>query len=290
MFDFSFSILPQILMGLGLWRKGRLVLAPRGELSPGALSIKPVRKRVFLRAYRLLGRHRRVLWHASTLLEARDIWREFGRSARVLIRENETFLPVVAMPRGARKPGPCRLAFASRAVTKKGLLTALEALATVVDRVDLSVVGAFENGEYEASCHRALARLPDNVRVTLHGVLPRAALLQELRVADAMVFPTAGENFGHVIAEALSESCPVMVSDTTPWTERLARGAGYVVAPNTPERWSEAIRVFVAAGPTEWIAGSERARAAYNEWRSEDKGKHIFQLVQDDLVFNYPED
>ena len=94
-----------------------------------------------------------------------------------------------------------------------------------------------------------------------------------------MVFPTAGENFGHVIAEALSESCPVMCSDATPWTERLDGGAGGVVRPNTPDAWAAAIKDFVAAGPGEWQRQSDNASAAFDNWRAEDKGEHIFALA-----------
>jgi glycosyltransferase involved in cell wall biosynthesis len=40
---------------------------------------------------------------------------------------------------------------------------------------------------------------------------------------DAFVLPTLGENVGHVIAESLSASCPVICSDETPWTDLLGR-------------------------------------------------------------------
>ena len=51
----------------------RVVLAPRGMLGAGALAIKPVKKKVFLTAARLLGLFRGVRWHASTEAERAEI-------------------------------------------------------------------------------------------------------------------------------------------------------------------------------------------------------------------------
>jgi glycosyltransferase involved in cell wall biosynthesis len=44
---------------------------------------------------------------------------------------------------------------------------------------------------------------------------------------DLFLFPTLGENFGHVICEALSAGCPVLISDRTPWRGLSASGAGW---------------------------------------------------------------
>ena len=51
----------------------RVVLAPRGMLGAGALAIKPVKKKVFMTAARLLGLFRGVRWHASTEVERAEI-------------------------------------------------------------------------------------------------------------------------------------------------------------------------------------------------------------------------
>jgi glycosyltransferase involved in cell wall biosynthesis len=90
------------------------------------------------------------------------------------------------------------------------------------------VVGAFDDHEYERAC-RALAN-SEAVRghVEFVGPATREQVLEELLIADAFVFPTAGENFGHVIAEALSMACPVVASDYTPWSPILSAGGGDV--------------------------------------------------------------
>ena len=44
---------------------------------------------------------------------------------------------------------------------------------------------------------------------------------------DLFFLPTRGENFGHVIAEALSVGTPVLISDQTPWRKLAAVGLGH---------------------------------------------------------------
>lgn len=279
LFDPLYSVLPLALVRLGFWNKATCGLAPRGELSPGALKLKPRKKAIFLSLSRLFGLHRNVIWHASTQLEADHIRAVFGRSARIRIRENETSLPVRSRMRKPRPEGPLKVLFASRISPKKGLLTLLEALVGVQGRLQVNVVGAFEDSAYEAKCRSVIATLPDAITVRLKGALPHSAVLEEMRNADIMAFPTAGENFGHVIAEALSEGCPVLVSSHTPWSRRLARRAGGAVDPNTPQAWTAAINALLARGSGEWQRESRAAADVYEEWASEDKGTHIFQSL-----------
>ena len=42
-----------------------------------------------------------------------------------------------------------------------------------------------------------------------------------------MLFPTFGENFGHVIFEALAAGCPILLSDQTPWRGLKEKGCGW---------------------------------------------------------------
>ncbi|MNR20481.1 Glycosyl transferases group 1 [compost metagenome] len=49
------------------------------------------------------------------------------------------------------------------------------------------------------------------------GELVPAMVVQTLARYDLFFLPTLGENFGHVIAEALGCGLPVLISDNTPW-------------------------------------------------------------------------
>ncbi|HYP17006.1 MAG TPA: glycosyltransferase [Opitutus sp.] len=48
-------------------------------------------------------------------------------------------------------------------------------------------------------------------------------------VAELFLLPSHNENFGMVIAEALANGLPALVTDSTPWSELNARGAGWCV-------------------------------------------------------------
>lgn len=276
-FDVMYSLVPQLAARIGFWRRAAVVLAPRGELYAGAIRLKSGRKRAFIGVYKALGLHRRVIWHASTSDEAESIKAVFGERVRIETKENETSLPVSASPRPEREAGPLRLVFASRAAAKKGLLTLLEGVEAASVEVDLEVIGAFEDPEYQAACEAVISRLTESVGVTLRGALPREELISRLERADLMALPTRGENFGHVIAEALSVGCPVMCSAETPWTSRLALGGGVVVDPNTASAWATAIAELAAETPADWERRAEGAAQCYEAWRGEDKGAHIFE-------------
>lgn len=284
LFSPQYSVLPLMLRRLGRWRNAEMLIAPRGELYPGALALKPRKKQLFLRLFRGLGLHNKVMWHASTEDEAKQIRSLFGERSRVLVRENETSLPKAAHQRSPREKGPLRAVFASRLAPKKGLHILLEGLADVSAPVQLQVVGAFADGEYEERCRSIVRTLPDHIAVNFIGGATREVVLQQMFQADLMTFPTTGENFGHVIAEALSESCPVMCSDHTPWSDVLASGGGSVVSLNTPEAWGTAINDFAAAGPGAWQDSSETASESYVTWRNGAKGQHVFELVWNQSV------
>ena len=84
LFDYRFAILPLLIVRMLFW-KVPVVLAPRGELSAGALAFKHYKKRAFIAAFRLLKLHQAVTWHASTSHEKADIERAFGPKVRTHI-------------------------------------------------------------------------------------------------------------------------------------------------------------------------------------------------------------
>jgi len=73
-FDVSFAIKPLLLWRLGVVsRNTRVILATRGELAFGALSIKRLKKNMYLFLSKKVGLYRGIVWQASSLHEAEDI-------------------------------------------------------------------------------------------------------------------------------------------------------------------------------------------------------------------------
>lgn len=262
LFSTGFGVAPLLLRRLGLLGGAPVVLAPRGELSAGALSLKAPKKRVFLVIARALRLHRGVRWQATTALEAAEIRRWFGAGATVAVAGN---LASGAGPDApatrpdAKRPGRLRLVFYSRIAPKKNLLGALDMLAGVRGDVRLDVHGPIEDRDYWRRCQERIAELPENVVVRAHGPLPFGAATAELAGYDAFLLPTLGENFGHAIVEALAAGCPVVISDTTPWLGLEDHQAGWALPLGAAERWRGVLQRLVdmdAAEHARWSRGA----------------------------------
>jgi glycosyltransferase involved in cell wall biosynthesis len=277
-FDARMSILPQILARLNYWSGARVLLAPRGEFNSGALQIRSRRKRLFVALYRAFGMQRQIAWHASTELEAASIRALWGHDSRVLVREDETSLPPepqVPVP----YEGHLRAAFLGRIVPNKGLLVILDALRDSAAHMTLDIYGPEEDQKYLRECRIAASHCPSNISVSFWGAIPPHEVRETLSAQDVLLMPTSGENFGHVIAESLSVSCPVICSIRTPWTNYLNRGGGRTIASLEPSDWRVAIEQFAAASPLERLERRDRAGVVYAEWRSAAKGVHVLEMM-----------
>lgn len=65
-FSSIFTIQPMLLRRLGLITRKSIVIAPRGEFSPGALKIKSFKKHFYLAMAKVLRLYRGVIWQASS--------------------------------------------------------------------------------------------------------------------------------------------------------------------------------------------------------------------------------
>jgi hypothetical protein len=74
-FDPCFSILPAVLRNTKLRGDIPMIVAPRGEFNPGALSLKGARKRIYLTISRLLNIYRGTYWHATNGIEQEQVSR-----------------------------------------------------------------------------------------------------------------------------------------------------------------------------------------------------------------------
>ena len=217
-----FSFRGSIAISLRNWRRSfhqPILLAPRGEFSTGALALKSGRKRFFIRLSRLLGVYRQIYWHASSEVERKDILQNFPQAApRIFVAADPVERNVEPVIKSTQKePGHVRLVFVSRISPMKNIAGLLEILSGVNCKVSLDIYGPIEDPEYWEQCRLKMSALPDNIEVKYLGQLTPSQVSRAFSEGDLFAFPTHGENFGHVIFEALNASCPVLVSDQTPW-------------------------------------------------------------------------
>ena len=248
---------------LALRRIGRIrrpvLLAPRGEFSPGALALKRRRKAIAMRLLRRTGCLRSIGWLASSDEEGRDIVRAMGPSSITCVPESVADVPAADEPWPAKAPRRLRAVFAARIAPTKNLHFLLEVLARCDGDIHLDIVGPLEDPAYWARCRALMARLPATVTVEYTGEATHHDLQRRLSTYEVLILPTLGENFGHAIVEAWTAGCPVLVSDRTPWRQLKSHGVGWDVALDHPQ-WASAIGECLDMGAEAHLAMRRRVR------------------------------
>jgi len=261
MFSVPFTIYPLLFHWLG-WIKGRMVLAPRGMLKPSALQFKPAKKKVFLALFRILSWHKRLVFHATSVEEAKDIRQVFaGADVRVC-----DIVPDLALLKQrtehSKTAAFVRFCMVGRIHPIKNIDKALQALAHLSGSdVLIDVIGPFENSNYYETCKDAAAALPSGIRVVFHGALPRHDIMPILQRADFFYLLTQGENFGHAIFESLALGKPVIISDQTPWRGLEARKAGWDIDLEDTEALIHALNTATQMPNDEYQEWSSSAHA-----------------------------
>lgn len=276
---------------LGLFRNVPLIIAPRGELSPGALRLKGYKKQPFLMMTMALGFYRGVLWQASTELEKEEMEHALNAGMWTTVARNLAVAPdlrVASTDLSCRRPTPkepgkVRLVFLSRVSPKKNLAHAIRILAHLVGRVDLRIFGPIDDAAYWRLCQKEIEALPPNVSVKYEGPIDHRLISSAFRESQFFVFPTLGENFGHVIPEALSFGCPVLVADTTPWRDLGEHRVGWVLPLDDDRAWAEALQTCVDMDADEYAKMSldaERyARAAMEQDDAIAQNVRLFEMA-----------
>ncbi len=77
-----------MLRRLSLIPKLNIILAPEGEISDGALKIKPKKKKVFLKLAKNLGLHENLIWKTASDFEKYESERIKGSGGEVFVAPN----------------------------------------------------------------------------------------------------------------------------------------------------------------------------------------------------------
>lgn len=264
---------------LWLRRMGRLspfsvVLAPRGEFSVGALGLKAAKKAAYIHASARLGLYKGLLWQASSAHEKADIQSRlrFVRGEDIIEAMDLAPTHFQVIPESTERAvgAPLRVCFLSRISPMKNLDFALRALAMAKSEIRFTIYGPKELPNYWSECERLIAKLPTNVSVDYGGELHPTAVPSTLANHDFFFFPTRGENYGHVIHEALSAGLPVLVSDQTPWTDIPNRAVGWALPLNDEVAFARRIDDYASWTP-EAVAEIRRRARSYALERSEDR-------------------
>jgi len=265
-FNTKFSGLPLLACWLKRVPLKPVVLATRGEFSAGALEIKAWKKKAFIAILRQIGLFRDVTWQASSDHESVDIRKAFGTAAQsIVVAPNltarvEDAEPGIVPTQGDSR-GPLQVIFLSRVSPKKNLDFALRVLGKVNVPVTFDIYGIVDDEHYWCDCQNQISRLPENITVTYQGVITHEQVVPIMRNYDLFLFPTRGENYGHVIPEALAAGVPVLISDQTPWRDLDEQGVGYVRPLSDERGFVEVLQVQARLDNQSRIVQREKAHA-----------------------------
>ncbi len=216
------------------------VVSTRGVLDDWAMTQRALRKRVFLAAF-----GRRLLDHASaihctSLGEARQVESRVGRKPTV-IPNLLRIEPLLTLPR--RESATPRVLFLGRLHESKGLDLLLRATASLRPSElppAIDVAGAGSPQEL-----RAMTALVEELglasQVRFLGHLDDAARLEALSHAWLMALPTAQENFGNALFEALAAGVPVIASKGLDAETELSESGGAMLVDREPSAIAAAL-------------------------------------------------
>jgi len=263
------------LRALGLIPRKPAIVAPRGEFSRDAFSmgaLKKIKKQAYMYGAGVLDFYGGVILQASSEREASDILNRLGNrvsSRQVFVAPDIPDMSVFQAGRvndalfedriSDKRPGFARVVFLSRIARMKNLGMAVELLGEVNGEVEFDIYGPLEDEGYWDQCCDGIRRLPSNVRVHYRGPVPGEQVREVFGQYHVFLFPTLGENYGHVIPEALGAGCLVLTSDRTPWHSFDKHGIGWTLPLDEMDSFVCAIDEIIDMDSEEFRSSSSKA-------------------------------
>ncbi len=267
-FSPKFTINPLILRSLKLIPQTPVVLAPRGEFSQGALTIKKYKKNLYIKLSKFFRIYKNVIWQASSIHEKEDIIRSYQligkdqlKSSIIVAPDLTPMVVDIKYEKQKKDKGRINICFISRISSKKNLENALKMLESIKGEIFFNIYGPIEDQNYWQCCREIINNLSSNIIVKYHGAVNHDKIFEILAQHDLFLFPTYGENFGHVILEAFLAGCPVLISDQTPWRGLEEEAAGWDLPLSQPDRFREILCRCVEMDADEMGKWSSGARS-----------------------------
>lgn len=232
----------------------KILIAPRGEFNPGAMSLKTWKKNIYLSIARAAGLFRGVSFHATSSSELDEVRRMLGDQVSVRLAVNlgprDSIIP--RRDSSLKVPGSVKLVFCSRVVPKKNLHFLVETLKGLRGSVQLNIIGPKEDLEYTRKIEALQKSLPASVRVNWEGVVQPNRIGERLGANHFFVLPTLGENYGHAIVEAWAAGLPVLISDRTPWRGLDSLRCGWDLSLEDVGAWRSTLQGCIDMSETEY--------------------------------------
>lgn len=220
-FDPSHSIAVMLMIKIFLL-KNPVILAPRGELSEQALSLKKIKKHLYLIIFRILFLNKKIVFQASSVHEKLDIERCMNKKVLVKIA---TDVPQLVSHNDTnnqkhKEGSPFKIVSVARISRIKNFEFMLEVLKNI-DNIPIvyNIYGDIDDSQYLEELTVLSKGLPANISFNYNGPVKHNELHGIFLEHQLSVLPSLSENFGHVVFESLSSGIPVICSYETPWRD-----------------------------------------------------------------------
>jgi len=271
-FSVYYTLFPLILRKLKKLPSKPVILAPRGEFFTGALGLKKYRKKIYLILFKILKLHKEIIWQASNDVEKAAIQALFTKKAQIIVAPILISLNIndkKKIPKINKEPGQLNIIFLSRISRIKNLDYALNLLKSLKGSIRFEIYGPIEDKVYWKECSQIIKTLPNNITVIYKGLFRKSESINIFQNNHFFLFPTKGENFGHVIFESLAEGCPVIISDQTPWRNLHELKVGWDIPISNPEKFIAILNELIKMNNIDYVELSKNA------------AKYVKNLVKD---------
>lgn len=233
--------------------KNKVVVASMGLFSPKAFRIKYLKKKIVVSMMNFMGFFRNVYWSVTSEMEKNELQQQvWAKDEKIYIAEDLPRIVNSEAIKKAKNPAELKVVWISRIAPKKNLSKAIEILEKCKASIEFTIYGPIFDEEYWKLCQNKLSNLPPNIKWEWKGNLDSEKVVETLKGYHVFLFPTLGENFGHVIQEALSAGCPCIISDQTPWQDLYEKNAGYVGALDNINGFVQELEKYAAMNQSEY--------------------------------------
>jgi glycosyltransferase involved in cell wall biosynthesis len=257
----KFSILP--LLVAQRYEKAKIVVSPRGMLTPQALKQKGTMKTGVSFVLKALSAYKNVIFHSTNDQETEEI-RLFVNQANILQMPNvpRNLGSAVKQTKRQKQPNELHWLFVGRISPEKNPLLLLEALQLLEMPTKGYFIGGCQNETYRLQFEEKISSLPKQHEVEYVGEKSLQEITDFLVDANVSINTSISENFGHAMAESLSAGVPIIVGPNTPW-QNLSVDKSGVVAPYSAQGFAAAMRAIAALDFAEHQAYQEGAKKRF---------------------------
>lgn len=241
----------------------KLVLSPRGELMPEALSNKVFKKRLYVQVLKkLISKRENICYHVTSEEEekySRSFLSDVFGKVNIVRIDNLPSHITEKKQNICKEPGELKVVSICRVHPHKNIDYALEILSNITEgKIVYDIYGSIEDELYYKKCTHI--PLPNNVTISFKGIIDHSQIQEILSKYHIFLLPTKSENFGHSIVESLFCSVPVVISNSTPWKDLEDFNAGWAIPLDRKDVFVETIRRCILMNNSEYLKMSKSSR------------------------------